>query len=284
MEIYFEILTGIERENRARSPVKKTRVQQRSNLSYDKFTRYLHGMAQRGLVQLDPLSITEKGREFMLDYGRIRRFMSEIGARLFESKPPSEYGPAEFVASLPRGHHAVLLYDDRDYAELVSARFMSEGLVKGESCVCLTYEDPAGVQKQLQALGLDTAREIRENRLRFPPRSMAPQKPPRSFDDVKRGLQVLTNGMKPPFRVFGNFVRVTNIRELRLHLRIEKLAHDRFDELGVSLLAWYDLNRVPRTFRRKFVEQIIPAHSHVIFASEPSKAFGFDSSLLRPED
>lgn len=284
MEIYYDILTGIEQEKAVNRTVKRTRVQQHSNLSYDKFSRYLQEMSQRGLVQLNPLSITEKGREFLRDYGRIRQFMSEIGAKFFESKHPPKYGPADFVASLPSGHHSVLLYEDQDYADFVSARFMAEGLAKRESCVYITGEDPVSLQRRLQALGLDIAKGIREHRLRFYPQSVLPQKPPESFEKIRKGVQDMTEGMKPPFRFFGNFVRVTNPRELQVHLRIEKLAHDRFDELGISLLAWYDLKTVPRSFRREFVEQTIESHSHVIYASDPSKAFGFDSSLLRKEE
>lgn len=284
MEIYYDILTGIELERKANRPVKRTRVQLHSNLSYDKFSRYLQDMAQRGLVRLNPLSITEKGREFMRDYGRIRRFMSEIGSKLFESAPPPGYGPAEYVASLPPGQHSVLIYDDQDYADLVSARFLSEGLARGESCVYLTHGDPAIVQKKLQHLGLDLSKGLREDRLRFYPRNVIPKRPAESFEEVKRGVRDLTKGMKPPFRIFGNFVHVTNPRELQAHLRIEELIHDRFDELGISLLAWYDLKTVPRSSRRKFVERIVERHGHVIYASDPSKAFGFDSSLLKAED
>ncbi len=219
MEIYYDILTGIEQERAVSRTVKRTRVQQHSNLSYDKFSRYLQDMSQRGLVQLNPLSITEKGREFLHDYGRIRHFMSEIGSKFFKSSPGPKYGPADFVASLPPGHHSVVL----------------------------------------------------------------PQRPPESFGDLRKGVHEMTKGMKPPFRFFGNFVRVTNPKELQVHLRIEKLAHDRFDELGISLLAWYDLKTVPQSFRREFVGQIIERHSRVIYASDPSKAFGFDSSLLGHE-
>jgi predicted transcriptional regulator len=284
MEIYYDILTGIEREKEASRPVKRTRVQQHSNLSYDKFSRYLQDMAQRGLVHLNPLSITEKGREFLHDYGRIRRFMSQIGAKLFESEPPGGYGPAEYVASLPPRQHSVLIYDDQDYADIVSARFLSEGLARDESCIYLTHEDPAIVQKKLQHLGLDISRGTSENRLRILPPSVIPKRPPESFEEVKRGVRDLTREMKPPFRIFGNFVRVTNPRELQAHLRIDELIHDRFDELGISLLAWYDLNTIPRSSQRKFVERIVERHSHVIYASDPSKAFGFDSSLLKLED
>ena len=78
MEIYHDILIGMERELKTHSPAKKTRVQYHSNLSYDKFSRHLKDMATRA-----PLSITEKGRDFLHEYNRIRTFMQEIGAKFF---------------------------------------------------------------------------------------------------------------------------------------------------------------------------------------------------------
>jgi predicted transcriptional regulator len=277
IEIYYDILTGIEGE-RAAHILRKTKVQQNSNLSYDKFSRYLQDMAEKGLVNLEPLSITEKGREFLHDYHRIRAFMAQVGAKFFESKSPWRYGPSEFVASLPSGHHSVLFYDNREYAWLVAARFLSEGLLKGESCVYLAFEDSTILERKLQDLGVDVSKAVRENRLRFYPGKEIPQKLATSLEGVKKLVEDLTRGMKPPFRIFGNFAERFQGERL-----VEELLHEKFDELGITMLCWYDLTKLSRPARLKVVEWIIQKHNHVIFASEPSKAFGLDSSLLRAE-
>src|SRR5207302_11264644 len=47
MEIYNDILKGIEQELRSSGEVKPTRVAQRCNLAYDKFSRYLGEMAAK---------------------------------------------------------------------------------------------------------------------------------------------------------------------------------------------------------------------------------------------
>ncbi len=284
IEIYYDILTSIERERADHVPIKKTRVQQNSNLSYDKFSRYLHDMAEKGLVNLEPLSITEKGREFLHDYHRIRSFMAQVGAKFFDSKSPWRYGPSEFVASLPPGHHSVLLYDNQEYAGLVAARFLSEGLAQGESCVYLNFEDQTILERKLRDLGVDVCQATRENRLRFYPGKEIPRKPATSLEDVKKLIEDSTRGMKPPFRILGNFVaQITHPRRLQAQRLIEKLLHEKFDKLGITMLCWYDLTKLPRSARHEIVEWIIPNHNHVIFASEPSKAFGLDSSLLRAE-
>ncbi len=284
MEIYHDILLGLERESKTNKPVKRTRVQLYSNLSYDKFSRHLNDMAARGLVVLRPLSITQKGREFVRDYNRIRAFMREIGARFFEAEPPLRPVASELVAGLPSMRHSVLLYEDRTYADLVAARFLSEGLARGESCVYLTVEDPKIVSRKLTDLGVDVQTSARENRLRIYPGDATVQKRAASFEGVREIVEDSTKGMKPPFRIFGNSHQITRARGHPSQLLVEKLVHEKFGLLNVTMLCLYDLSKLPRSAKRKFVEGIIRRHNHVIYASDPSMAFGFDSSLLRTED
>ena len=284
MEIYYDILIGIERESKTHDLVKRTRVQQYSSLSYDKFSRHLSDMAIRGLVILNPLSITEKGREFVREYNRVRSFMLEIGAKFFETAAPVRRITQELVSGIPKKSHSVLFYEDRKYADLVAAEYMSRGLEKDESCVYLTSEDPEYVKKRLTDL-VGTLREgIRENRLRiYPVYAKNVERAP-SFDAIKKLLKNSTRGMKPPFRIFGNIGRpITDAKAWQSELSIEKLLHESFHALGIMMLCWYNLAKVPRAARRRFVESTVERHNYVVFASDPSKAFGLDTSLLRIE-
>lgn len=285
MEIYHDILIGLERESKTHNPVKRTRVQHHSNLSYDKFSRHLNDMAGRGLVVLSPLSTTEKGREFVREYNKIRDFMGEIGAKYFGTEPTVRRVALELVGGLPTVHHSVLLYEDRRYADLLAATFLSKGLAKGESCVYLTFEDPSTVEKDLIGLEPSLRRSIGENRLRIHAATMKNRKRLTSFKALKELVDDSTKGMKPPFRIFGNFVRlISEQKGVEAQLSVEELCHDVFDRLGITLLCWYDLNKLPRTIRGRFVESIADRHNHILFASDPSRAFSFDSSLLRFED
>jgi predicted transcriptional regulator len=284
MEIYHDILIGLERESKTHNPIKRTRVQQHSNLSYDKFSRHLDDMAARGLVVLSPLSITQKGREFVREYNRIRAFMRDVGARFFEPEPPLRHVALELVASLPSVHHSVLLYEDRQYADLVAAAFLSEGLAKGESCVYLTLEDPKNVERRLINLVENFSASIRENQLRIYSETQKNRRRVASLEEARELVDDSTKGMKPPFRIFGDYVHLfLQPNGVQAQLSVEKLFHKRFDRLGITLMCWYDLGKIPRTLRRKFVESIVEQHSHVIFGSDPAKAFAFDSSLLRTE-
>ena len=86
MEIYNDILSAIKLES-INGSAKPTRVQSLSNLAYDKLTRYLSELEGRKMIALNPLGITEKGRDFLQDYDRIKGLSSGNGCEV-----PSRFG------------------------------------------------------------------------------------------------------------------------------------------------------------------------------------------------
>lgn len=285
MEIYHDILIGIEREARTDKPAKKTRVQYHSNLSYDKFSRHLKDMESRGLVSINPLSITEKGREFLHEYNRIRAFMRDIGAKYFQPEPTIRRTALELVDGIPRMQHSVLLYEDRAQADVVAAEYLSRGLAEHESCIYLTRENPKIVEQRLSSIVGNIGEGIRENRLRIYPGYQRSREKVESLNVAKKLVQNSTVGMKPPYRIFGNFAQlVAQPSGPQSVLSVEELFHHDFESFGITLLCWHDLSRMPRPMLRRFVESLVRQHHYVVYVSEPSKAFGFDSLLLRKKE
>ena len=80
LEIYNDILGAIKQELYS-GEAKPTRIQSKSNLAYDKLTRYLGELEGRALITQDPISLTEKGRDFLQDYDRIKDFLEEMGVK-----------------------------------------------------------------------------------------------------------------------------------------------------------------------------------------------------------
>ena len=83
MEIYNDILSAIEQEL-TNGEAKPTRVQSLSNLAYDKLARYLDELEGRKMIMQDPLRITEKGRDFLQDYNRIKDFVVARGGKYLD--------------------------------------------------------------------------------------------------------------------------------------------------------------------------------------------------------
>ena len=80
MEIYNDILSAINLEL-TNGEAKPTRVQSLSNLAYDKLVRYLNELEGKKMIIQDPLQITEKGRDFLQDYDRIKGFVLDMGVK-----------------------------------------------------------------------------------------------------------------------------------------------------------------------------------------------------------
>ena len=91
MEIYNDILSAIELESES-GQAKPTRVQSRSNLAYDKLSRYIDELKYRKMITQDPLGITEKGHDFLQDYDRIRSFVIEMGVKYLDISERKIYG------------------------------------------------------------------------------------------------------------------------------------------------------------------------------------------------
>ncbi len=81
LAIYADMLQVIMEEGDA-CP---TRVLQRANLSWDRLNRYLNDLKERDLVEEVPKEdskiyrITEKGRQFLREFERMRRVLEAFG-------------------------------------------------------------------------------------------------------------------------------------------------------------------------------------------------------------
>jgi len=78
LEIFNDILIAIQKES-SYGEVKSTRVQQKCNISYDKFSRYIDELRKKKLIsQNSPLCITNKGKQLVKDYRKIKGFLTEM--------------------------------------------------------------------------------------------------------------------------------------------------------------------------------------------------------------
>ncbi|MEO9308897.1 MAG: winged helix-turn-helix domain-containing protein [Nitrososphaera sp.] len=75
--LYGDILSAIQDEA-SNGKVKLTRVQFRSNTSYDKLIRYLNELEKKNLIEKNPLKITNKGWKFLREYSKIRDDIERI--------------------------------------------------------------------------------------------------------------------------------------------------------------------------------------------------------------
>ena len=90
MEIYNDILNAIKQELYF-GEARPTRVQSKSNLAYDKLTRYLGELESREMITREPLTLTQRGRDFLQDYDRIKGFLEEMGIKYLVIQSRGQY-------------------------------------------------------------------------------------------------------------------------------------------------------------------------------------------------
>ena len=106
----------------------------------------------------------------------------------------TSYRPFKFLDRLEGNNHIVLLYDDSKYADQIIARYLFNGLKKGESCIFFTSDNPETVRKKLFTESID-ADSLRIFQIE------------RDYANKSDALSILkdlrkkaTVGMNPPYR------------------------------------------------------------------------------------
>jgi predicted transcriptional regulator len=64
MEIYNDILSALKHELNYGEAL-PTRIQSKSNLAYDRLTRYLSELETQEMITNNPLALTQKERDFL---------------------------------------------------------------------------------------------------------------------------------------------------------------------------------------------------------------------------
>ena len=83
LQIYFDVISAIIVEKQDNEDVSKTRLQHKSNTSYDKLLKYLDEMSEKGLIKMEKeIDTTELGTKFYNDYSNVNDLINEITQRL----------------------------------------------------------------------------------------------------------------------------------------------------------------------------------------------------------
>jgi len=91
--------------------------------------------------------------------------------------------------------------------------------------------------------------------------------------------------MTPPFRFAGRtIIDIESVPGMQLGMGLEKVGLDHFEEFDNSQLCFYDIRKIERTRRDEWVRGLLENHHQVIYASDPNKAVGFETSLLEEEE
>jgi MEDS: MEthanogen/methylotroph, DcmR Sensory domain len=202
------------------------------------------------------------------------------------STEEASYRPIKVLDKMEGKNHIVLLYyNEKKYADLVIARYLLNGLQKGESCIFFTSDKPETIEGRLFAKGIDVDSYKGTNSLRIFCIENAGANRLDVLDTLKSIREEATRGMKPPYRFVGRTIRDTGtIEGMNLGLVVEKTGHEHFEEFDNSQLCYYDISEIEQSKRNEWIRGLLKTHHYVIYASEPDKAVAFETMLLDHEE
>ena len=81
-QIFFDVITAIIDDAQNNELVSPTRIQVKCNTSYDKLTKYLAEMENRGMIEKGKsITVTVRGMGFHKDYSRINDLINEMNEK-----------------------------------------------------------------------------------------------------------------------------------------------------------------------------------------------------------
>ena len=81
-QIFFDIITAVIDGTQNNESIVLTRIQVKCNTSYDKLTKYLAEMEDRGMIENGKsITVTVRGMEFHRDYSRINVLINEMNEK-----------------------------------------------------------------------------------------------------------------------------------------------------------------------------------------------------------
>lgn len=197
------------------------------------------------------------------------------------SAEKANYRPIKFLDRMEGNNHIVLLYDNKEYADLVISRYLLNGLQKGESCIFFTADKPEIIEERLSAEGIDVDSYKQTNSLRIFRIERSDADKFDALGTLKHIREEATKGMKPPYRFVGRTIMDTGSKEgMKLGLVVEKTGHEHFEEFDNSQLCYYNISGIEQSKRDEWISELLKSHHHVIYASEPDRAVAFETMLL----
>jgi hypothetical protein len=197
----------------------------------------------------------------------------------------ASYRPIKFLDRMEGNNHILLLYDNQKFADLVIARYILNGLQKGESCIFFTPDKPEAIEERLYAEGIEVGSYKQKNSLRIYRIDRSDANKLDALSSLKHIREEATTGMKPPYRFVGRTITDTGSKVgMKLGMVVEKTGHEHFGEFDNSQLCYYDISGIEQSKRDEWIRGLLKNHHHVIYASEPDKAVAFETILLEPEE
>lgn len=191
------------------------------------------------------------------------------------------YPPVDYIKHTSGQNHLMMLYDNKDYANLVQNQFIIQGLNKDEKCIILTHDNSEFVEKIMSDAGIDVEYYKKKNLLYIYPIGSLIDNPEGVFIAFNALYKEITADSSHPCRFVGRLISDVCTKEgMELELELEKTFHNNFDLYNCSFMCPYGIDDIESDNRNVWIKELINNHHKFVYATNSESAVGFDSDLI----
>ena len=185
--------------------------------------------------------------------------------------------PLRFVNSLDTRKHIVLFYDDPDYAQKIEFQFIKNGLLRQESCIYASDEDPHDIIDKMITQGID-AEEFLKRRLLFVYQLGNPFECPEGpIKAAQNSIKEILSDIRSPFRVVGRIIPdVSTLEGISAEIKLEQTFHSTFNNFKGSVICPYHIEKMEATKRKLWFSKLFENHHSAIFAPKDGSGGVFE--------
>jgi len=191
------------------------------------------------------------------------------------------YPLVDYIKQLSDQNHLMMLYDDKEYAQIVQNQFIIEGLKNNEKCVVFTHGNSELVKKTMREGGIDVEEYTKDNLLFICPLDTIVNDPLGivvAFDEFYKKIM---DDSKQPCRFVGRFISdVCTRKGIEQELLLEKTFHDNFNSYNCSFMCPYGIEDIESDHRNNWIKKLSDHHHKLVYATSPESAVGFDTDLI----
>jgi len=173
--------------------------------------------------------------------------------------------PIQFVDHMESSKHILLLYDDPEAAKLVMFRFIKNGLVNGEDCLYLTEEDSGSIVIKMMTHGIPL-RYFQNKQLQVLQISNRYGDRDEIVSSCRKDIMMSVMNLRKPFRIVSRIVpNIETEVGISAELELEQLVQNKFDDFGGSIMCPYDISKIEKKKREKWLEELRENHHIIIY-------------------
>jgi hypothetical protein len=161
---------------------------------------------------------------------------------------------------------------------MVEYHFIQTGLLKGESCICTTYEDDVEfIENKMAHFGIDVE-GYKKNKMLYVCRINDPRLDPlgllQGVENLRRSIMAES---KPPVRIVSRFIRNIDSEEDKLaNMFVERTVHSSFEKYNGSFMCPYPVSNIQSAIKGAWMQNHLRYHHTAIFVFKGDEGVAID--------